>query len=103
MSKPAKLLLRWDINGDKESEYFEFMVSEFIPAINRLGINDIQAWYTLYGACEQIMFSGVADSSEQMHHILLSESWQNLKERLISLVVNYDQKVIGNARSGFQI
>lgn len=49
MNKPAKLILRWDIRSELESEYFEFMVSEFIPGTNRLGLTDIQAWYTLYG------------------------------------------------------
>ena len=41
-----KLLMRWNILPEKESEYFEFLVHEFIPSLNRLGVEDILVWYT---------------------------------------------------------
>lgn len=105
MNKPAKLILRRDIPPEKEteSEYFEFMVSEFIPGSNRLGLADIQAWYTLYGNCEQILFTGIANSEEDMSRILGSEEWDNLQTRLTDLVNNFSRKVIANATGGFQI
>jgi hypothetical protein len=78
------------------------MVSEFIPVINRLGIRDVQAWYTLFGVCEQILFVGVAENLEQMRFILKSESWETLRSRLTDLVDNFEQKVIGNASGSFQ-
>ncbi|MCA9937020.1 MAG: hypothetical protein KC418_00140 [Anaerolineales bacterium] len=103
MNKPAKLILRWNIRSELESEYFEFMVSEFIPGTNRLGLTDIQAWYTLYGACEQILFSAVTNTEEEMERILKSESWENLQIRLTDLVTDFSKKVIANATGGFQI
>ncbi len=103
MNKPAKLILRWDIRSETESEYFEFMVSEFIPGSNRLGLADIQAWYTLYGDCEQILFTGITNSEEDMNRILGSETWGNLQVRLTDLVNNFSKKVIANATGGFQI
>jgi hypothetical protein len=102
MAERQKLILKWDINPETEPEYFEFMVSEFIPAINRLGINDVQAWYTMYGDCEQILFSGLADGEEQMKNILGSTSWADLQDRLEDLVSNLERKVIANATGGFQ-
>lgn len=103
MNKPAKLILRWDIRPETESEYFEFMVSEFIPGSNRLGLTDIQAWYTLYGDCEQILFTGITPNEEDMNRILGSETWDNLQIRLTDLVNNFSKKVIANATGGFQI
>lgn len=103
MNKPAKLILRWDIRPETESEYFEFMVSEFIPGSNRLGLTDIQAWYTLYGDCEQILFTGITNSEEDMNRILGSETWDSLQIRLTDLVSNFSRKVIANATGGFQI
>ena len=50
MSK--KLILRWDIRPGAESDYFEFMVSEFIPGLKRLGINEPSVRYTAYGDAE---------------------------------------------------
>lgn len=103
MNQPTKLILRWDIQPLTESEYFEFMVSEFIPTTNKLGLSDIQAWYTLYGDCEQILFSAVANSEDQMQKILKTEIWSNVESRLLDLVTNFQLKVIRNVKGGFQL
>ena len=78
----AKLLMRWDIRPEKESEYFEFLVHEFIPALNRLGVEDILVWYTAYGDCEQKLAEGTAESVEAMTAILDSEEWVILIDKL---------------------
>ena len=86
----TKLILRWDIQSGAESEYFEFMVSEFIPGMKRLGINDPGVWYTAYGETE-----------EHMHFILRSKDWSRLKDGLEDLVSNFSQKITA-ATGGFQ-
>jgi hypothetical protein len=77
----TKLLMRWDIRDEKESEYSDFVANEFIPRINKLGLLEIQAWYTVYGTCEQILVSGVTQTMEQMNYILDSDEWNRLHER----------------------
>lgn len=99
---PMKLVLRWDIQSGAESEYFEFMVSEFIPGIKRLGITQPGVWYTAYGKTEQILVSGITETEDHMNYVLESEEWAKLKERLEELVNNYNQKVVP-ATNGFQI
>lgn len=99
---PAKLIMQWDIRQETESEYFEFLVHEFIPAMNKMGINDIQVWYTAYGDVEQKMAEGVAASTEEMLRALRSSEWQRLTDKLRGFVDNYRQKVI-QASGGFQI
>lgn len=98
----VKILMRWDIKPEKESEYFEFLVHEFIPALNRLGIADILVWYTAYGDCEQKLAEGTAESIEVMRSVLASEEWVILVDKLQNYVVNFDLKVI-EATRGFQI
>ena len=98
----AKILMRWDIRQEKESEYFEFLVHEFIPALNRLGIADILVWYTAYGDCEQKLAEGTTESVEEMKSILKSEEWVILIDKLENHVVDFDLKVIA-ATHGFQI
>jgi hypothetical protein len=58
MAMAAKLIMRWNVRHELESEYFEFLVHELIPSMNKLGISDIQVWYTAYGTCEQKMAEG---------------------------------------------
>lgn len=99
---PTKILMRWDIKPETESEYFEFLVHEFIPGLNRLGIVEIQVWYTTYGNCEQKLASGIAPSLEKMNDVLISADWKRLVEKLNGFVDNFSQKVIP-ATGGFQV
>ena len=94
--------MRWDVRPETESEYFEFLVHEFIPGLNKLGISDIQVWYTQYGDCEQKLASGIANTKEKMQDALTSKTWGHLNEKLQEYVDNFSQKVIP-ATGGFQI
>lgn len=98
----TKLLMRWDIRPEKESEYFEFLVHEFIPALNKMGIEDILVWYTAYGDCEQKLAEGTTETLEKMKSILNTEEWIMLIDKLQNYVVDFDLKVIAATR-GFQI
>ena len=44
---PVKLIFTWDIAPDREQDYFEFMVREFIPGVQRLGFELTDAWATV--------------------------------------------------------
>lgn len=98
----TKLIMRWDVRKETESEYFEFLVHEFIPGLTRLGIEDIQVWYTAYGKAEQKLASGVTSGIDQMQRILRSEEWQGLVTRLKEYAEGYTHKIIPATR-GFQI
>lgn len=100
--KPVKLIMSWDIRPETETEYFEFLVHEFIPGITKLGINDIQVWLTIYGDSEQKLTSGIANSSDQMRLIMRSKDWKHLTDKLEGYVDNFSHKVI-HATRGFQI
>lgn len=99
---PAKLIMRWDIRPETDSEYFEFLVHEFIPALNKLGIIEVQVWYTQYGDCEQKLASGITQSVEDMQKIMRSEDWEKIIAQLQEYVDNFSKKVIP-ATGGFQI
>lgn len=98
----AKLIMCWNVRTETESEYFEFLVHELIPAMNKLGISDIQVWYTAYGDCEQKMAEGISDSVENMLRIIHTDEWQSLTEKLQGFVEDFSQKVIPATR-GFQL
>lgn len=99
---PTKIIMRWNVRPETESEYFEFLVHEFIPGMNRLGIADFQVWYTAYGDCEQKLASGIAPSQEHMDFALKHKDWIDLQEKLRTYVDSFSQKVVPATR-GFQI
>lgn len=90
----VKLLMSWDIRPGYESEYFEFLVREFAPGIMRLGLQPTEAWYTVYGDSPQILAGGVTEDLATMRRILNSPEWQELQDKLLSYVQNYEQKIV---------
>ena len=46
----VKVLMTWDIDGERDQAYFEFVIGEFIPGAQRLGLQIAEAWATIYGS-----------------------------------------------------
>ena len=98
----VKLLMTWDIVPGREQEYFEFVVREFIPGIQQLGLEPTDAWVTVYGKQPQILTSVQARSRESLNEILASADWDRLLVRLDDYVDNLTYKTVHN-KPGFQM
>lgn len=98
----VKLLMTWDIKQGREAEFFEFQVREWVPGLQKLGLEPTDAWYTMYGTSPQIMIGGTAKNLRAMNQILATDEWLTLKDQLLGLVDNFDQKVV-KASGGFQV
>lgn len=98
----VKLLMTWDILPGREQEYFEFVVREFVPGMQRLGIQPTEAWYTTYGDRPQILTGGVTEDLDQMQTALSTDDWEELRESLMEYVTNFNWKVV-KASGGFQM
>lgn len=98
----VKLLMTWDILPGREQEYFEFVVRDFIPTLQKMGMEASDAWLTMYGDHPQIMTGAQMASINSLQHILKSSDWQELTQRLLDYVENFSYKVI-QARNGFQM
>ena len=98
----VKLIMTWDITSGREQEYFEFVVREFIPQVQQLGMELKDAWLTMYGDQPQIMASAQMSDLTSMQEILDSSEWMGLINRLLDYVENYQFKIVP-AKSGFQM
>jgi hypothetical protein len=96
-----KLIMTWDILPEREQEYFEFVVREFIPGVQRLGFEVTDAWATIFGSRPQIMVGATLPSLIRVQRTLQSEDWQLLSSKLQDYVQNFNQKVV-EAQGGFQ-
>lgn len=94
--------MTWDIIPNREQEYFEFVVSKFIPQMKPLGIKPVDAWYTVYGEAEQIMVAAKADSQTALEVAMASGEWEKLVDNLLNFVDNFSYKIIP-ALPGFQL
>lgn len=97
----VKVLLMWDILPDREREYFEFVVGEFIPGIQRLGFQTSEAWATIYGSYPQIQVGMLASDAASVRRMMNSSAWKSLHEQLSTFVTNFSYKIVP-ARGGFQ-
>jgi hypothetical protein len=97
----VKLIMTWDITPEREQEYFEFVVREFIPGVQRLGFELSDAWATVYGNHPQILVGAVMPTVNEAQELLDSDDWKSLYNQLQDFVRNYSQKIVG-ATGGFQ-
>ena len=97
----VKLLMTWDITPEREQEYFEFVIGEWIPGIQRLGLEPTEAWATIYGEYPQILVAMLAPDLPNAQRILNSQDWVKLRDQLLGFVKNYNYKVVP-AKGGFQ-
>jgi len=100
-SVPVKVMMTWDIAADREQEYFEFVISEWVPGVQRLGLQPTDAWATVYGRYPQIQVNMLADSEAAARRILNSSDWNSLEDRLLTFVRNFSYKIVP-FRNGFQ-
>ena len=98
----VKLLMTWDILPNLEQEYFEFVISDFLPEIKQLGIRPADIWYTMYGNQPQIMVAAKTQSQAALNVVMASKEWSQLLENLMKFVDNFSYKVIP-AQTGFQL
>jgi len=98
----VKLLMTWDIVPGREQEYFEFVVREFIPQLQQLGLEPRDAWFTMYGEQPQIMAAAEMPTLAALERAMNMPEWQGLINRLLDYVHNYTYKIV-QARAGFQM
>jgi len=97
----VKLLMSWDIAPEREQEYFEFVIGEWIPGIQRMGLEPTEAWATIYGEYPQIQVALLAADLPEAQRVLNSLDWTRLRDQLFTFVKNYSYKVVP-AKGGFQ-
>ena len=97
-----KLLLSWDILPGREQEYFEFVVREFIPGIQALGLEPSDAWLTIYGEQPQILTGVGVSNMNSINAVLSSQEWDSMIAKLLDYVDNLEVKTV-KAKPGFQM
>jgi len=93
--------MTWDINPEHEQEYFEFVVREFLPEVQKLGFKLSDAWVTVYGEQPQILVGAILPTYKKVRKIIDSEDWNLLVNNLLDFVTDYKEKIVP-ASVGFQ-
>jgi hypothetical protein len=97
----TKLLLTYDPLPDHREAYFEFVLGQFVPAMERLGLRMSEAWYTAYGDYPLRLTGFVALDEDTLLRALDSDVFAALEARLLDHVINYRRRIVP-ARHRFQ-
>jgi hypothetical protein len=98
---PVKLLIAYDVKSGREEEYYRFVIGEFLPTAQSIGLQTIEAWRTVWGDYPQRLLEMVADNQTELNEILNDERWREMETKLESYVNDY-QRLAVPYRSGFQ-
>ena len=100
-TEAVKLLLSFDPIPERREAYFHYVLGEFIPTLEYLGLKMCEAWHTAYGPYPLRLTGFVAPDQATMDSILSSKDFRELEERLQEYVMNYHRRIVP-VRSSFQ-
>ncbi len=101
-----KLILFYDLAGQETQAYYQFIMTEMIPALHEKGLIIFQAFHTIPGPdggdiqMRQVEF--VARDLETVRGVLNSDMWAGFEIRLRQHATNYSRKIV-HFRQGFQL
>jgi len=91
---PVKMLLTYDPLPERREAYFRYVLGEFVPALEQLGLKMSEVWHTAYGEYPLRLAGFVATDRETMDEVLTSQAFLELEARLQEFVANYDRRVV---------
>jgi hypothetical protein len=92
--KAVKLILTFDPIPERQEAYFQYVLGEFVPTLEHLGLRMCEFWHTAYGAYPLRLTGFIAPNRTTIESILASEDFQHLEHKLQDFVQNYERRVV---------
>jgi len=89
-----KLLLAYNIKSNREAEYYRYVLGEFLPTLQDVGLMMVEGWHTAYGDYPIRLLVFRAQDGTDMREILNTPQWQDGKEKLLKLVRDYEERLV---------
>jgi hypothetical protein len=91
---PVKLLLTYDPIPERREDYFNYVLGEFVPALEHLGLTMSEAWHTAYGRYPLRLTGFIAADRATLDGVLTSKAFLDLEVRLQDYVCNYHRRIV---------
>lgn len=101
MAEQVKLLISYDIRAGQENAYRRFILEDFLPQAQELGLIPSDAWHTAYGSYPLRLLGFVADDLETAQTARATPQWRALIRELAGYTINLKQRLVP-FRGGFQ-
>ncbi len=97
-----KLILTYNIKPDKQDQYYRYMLGDFVPAIQKMGVYMHMAWHMAYGDYPMRKIEFVTETADALQQLFLSTEWEEMESKLNRYITDYKRKVV-DYRNGFQL
>lgn len=101
MSEQVKLLLSFNIRLGHENAYRRFVLEEFLPKAQEMGLTPTDAWHTAYGGYPARLIGFVAEDLHAVHRALETDEWQGMMKRLEGYTGDMTRRIV-RFKGGFQ-
>lgn len=91
---PVKFNQYWTVKPDRSKDYEKYIISDYIPGLNRLGVQIVAGWSVIIGAYSEIMLEGVSNDLDLLEQALKKSKYKKLNENLLSYVKGYKTKIL---------
>ena len=96
-----KVLVSYDVTTGDADSYYQFVMGEFVPTVQSMGLYMLEAWHTAFGAYPLRLLGFVAEDMETVRDVLESDTFIEMETKLQQFISNYTRKVVP-FREGFQ-
>lgn len=84
----------WDVAPDKHQSYSDFVMTQFNPTLERIGIHLVGGYLVTIGMGPRIIAVGVTKGLVELDKALAKEEFQDVMSRLMGYVTNYSSKIL---------
>ena len=84
----------WTIISERREPYGKFVIKEFIPGMNSLGLHVVAGWSVLVGSYAEMIFESMGNDLEIIEKALMNPKYRELKDKLLTYVKSYKTKVL---------
>ena len=92
--RDVKLIITYDPIAERREDYFRYVLAEFVPALERLGLKMREVWHTAYGDYPLRLLAFTAENGSDIAEILADPEFHALEHRLFAFVENYERRLV---------
>ncbi len=91
---PVKFNQYWTIIPDRAKSYEKFIIKDYIPGLNSMGIQIVAGWSVIIGAYAEIILEGVSNDLDLLEQALKQTKYKKLYDNLLSYIRGYKTKIL---------
>ncbi len=89
-----RLMLMYDINPLHYGSYYRYILGDFVPTLQKLGMHMLFAWQVISDAYPERQIDFVCDDHRTIQQLLTNERFIRAERRLKSYTTRYHRKVV---------